>query len=320
VTGQKEMKSPKKDLFDRVVDAYPSLSSKKRRIADLILKDFKKLFLMTAKEIADECGVSEPTVIRFTQDLGFTGYSDFVQHMKSVLRTELTSVERLTKTKHKSKDESTLKRYCENAMYNLENIVTSISDFELKRVARRIYKADQVFVVGYRASATLAYYFGYLLKKIKENVFVDTTISWEIIDLVTKCNRPSLMSVFAFPRYPRRTIEIVRFAKQYGIDILGISDNPRSPIITLSDEYVIIDVEGVSFIDPFSHIITFISALVHEITFIDSERAKQLLAKFDEGVKAAREFYTEDGINEELEYKLDSEHLTSLWPQKKVKP
>ncbi|RLB43612.1 MAG: hypothetical protein DRH12_02485 [Deltaproteobacteria bacterium] len=312
-----KQKSPRKELFEKVIDVYPTLSSKKRRIADFILKDYKKLFLMTAKEIADECNVSEPTVIRFTQDLGFSGYSEFVQYIKGLLRIELTSVERLTKTKHKSKDESTLKRYCDNAMGNLEHLLNSVSEFELKRIAKTIYEADQVYVVGYRASATLAYYFGYLLKKIRDNVLIDMDISWETIDLITKDDKMSLMCVFAFPRYPRRTIELVKFAKGYGIKILGISDNPRSPIVTLSDEYVIIDVEGVSFIDPFSHIITFISALVHEITFIDSDKAKELLAKFDEGVKASKEFYTEEGINDELEYKLDGDHLTSLWPQKK---
>ncbi len=312
-----KQKSPRKELFEKVIDVYPSLSSKKRRIADFILKDYKKLFLMTAREIAQECDVSEPTVIRFTQELGFSGFSEFVQYIKGLLRIELTSVERLTKTKRKSKDESTLKRYCDNAMGNLENLMNSISELELKRIARTIYQTERVYVVGYRASATLAYYFGYLLKKIRDDVLIDINLSWETIDLITKWNRSSLMCVFAFPRYPRRTIELVKFAKQYGVKILGISDNPRSPIITLSDEYVIIDVEGVSFIDPFSHIVTFISALVHEITFIDSERAKELLAKFDEGVRASREFYTEEGINEELEYKLDGKHITSLWPQKK---
>ena len=317
MVGIRKQKSPRKELLEKVVDAYPSLSSKKKRIADFILKDYKQLFLMTAKEIAHKCGVSEPTVIRFTQDLGFSGYSEFVQYVKGLLRIELTSVERLTKTKKGSKDENTLKRYCDNAIGNLENLLNSISEFELRRIAKTIYNAKQVYVVGYRASATLAYYFGYLLKKIKDNVMIDMNISWETIDLITKSAKPSLMCVFAFPRYPRRTIELVKFAKSYGIKILGISDNPRSPIVTLSDEYVIIDVEGVSFIDPFSHIVTFLSALVHEITFIDSERAKELLAKFDEGVRASREFYTEEGINEELEYKLDGKHLTSLWPQKK---
>ena len=48
------MKSAKKDLFDKIIHIYPKLSPKKRRVADFILKDHKKVFLMTAREIAEE--------------------------------------------------------------------------------------------------------------------------------------------------------------------------------------------------------------------------------------------------------------------------
>ena len=73
------MKSARKDLFEKIIKVYPELSPKKMRVADLILKDHKKIFLMTAKEIAQECNVSEPTIIRFVNDLGVSGYMDFVQ-------------------------------------------------------------------------------------------------------------------------------------------------------------------------------------------------------------------------------------------------
>ena len=67
------MNSAREDLFNKIIKVYPSLSPKKRRVADFILKDHKKVFLMTAREIAEECEISEPTIIRFTNDLGFSG-------------------------------------------------------------------------------------------------------------------------------------------------------------------------------------------------------------------------------------------------------
>ena len=73
------MNSAREDLFNKIIKVYPALSPKKRRVADFILKDHKKVFLMTAREIAEECQISEPTIIRFTNDLGFSGYMEFVQ-------------------------------------------------------------------------------------------------------------------------------------------------------------------------------------------------------------------------------------------------
>ena len=313
------MKSAKKDLFDKIIRIYPKLSPKKRRVADLIMNDYKNIFLMTAREIAEKCDVSEPTIIRFSVDMGFSGYAEFLHYMKGVLHTELTSAERLTQSSRKPDEGTTIQRYCQNAINNLQNLMTSVSNVEFKKIARSIHKADRVYVVGYRASATLAYHFGYLLKKVRENVAIDTDLSWELMDALNECGRSTLMVVIAFPRYPRRTIEILKYANQCNVQTLGLSDTPSSPIITLADQYVMIDIEGVSFVDPFAHIIAFLGALGHEIAFLDNEAAMRCISKFDSGVKAANEFYTEDEVDQRLAYRLNRPQITSLWPQKEEK-
>ncbi len=310
------MKSAKKDLFDRIIRIYPGLSPKKRRVADLVIRDYKNIFLMTAREIAEKCGVSEPTIIRFSVDLGFSGYAEFLQYMKALLHTELTSSERLTHTRPSSDEGTTIQRYCQNAINNLQNMVTSISEDEFKKIARTIFDAGQVYVIGSRASATLAYHFGYLLKKVRENVTIDTSLSWELTDALNGCAPDTLMVVMAFPRYPRRTIEVMKYARQCGLQTIGLSDTPRSPIIALSDQYVIIDIEGVSFVDPFAHIVVFLGALVHEIAFLDNKKARCCMSKFDSGVEAANEFYREDDVDQRLAYRLNKTRITSLWPQK----
>jgi len=310
------MKLAKKDLFERIIKTYPTLSPKKRRVADLIMRDYKKIFLMTAREIAAECEVSEPTIIRFAVDLGFSGYAEFLQFMKGLLHTELTGAERFAKASKKKGTGTTIQRYCQNAIRNLEQLSRSISDTELKGIARTVLKAGRVYVVGYRASATLAYHFGYLLKKIRKNVFIDTDLSWELTDMLNDGEESTLLFVIGFPRYPRRTIEILKYARKCKAKTIGLSDNPKSPIITLADEYVIVDVEGVSFIDPFAHIIVLLGALVHEIAFLDNQQAMNHLSRFDEGVKRANEFYSVEASEENLEYRFDSPYVTSLWPQK----
>lgn len=310
------MKSAKKDLFDKIIRVYPGLSPKKKRVADFIMTDYKNIFFMTAREIAEKCGVSEPTIIRFSVDVGFSGYAEFLHYMKGLFHTELTSAERLRQAARNRNDATTIQRYCQNAILNLQNLMASFSDTELKKIAREIYSAKRVYVVGYRASATLAYHFGYLLKKVRENVVIDTNLSWQIMDDLNQSDQSTLLVAIAFPRYPLKTIEILKYAKQCNVRTIGISDNPKSPVITLSDLYVILDIEGVSFIDPFAHIVAFLGALVHEIAFYDNQKAMRYISKFDKGVKAAGEFYTEDEIDQRLGYPLNQTQITSLWPQK----
>ncbi len=305
------MHSARKDLFDKIIRVYPMLSPKKRRVADFIIKDHKKVFLMTAREIAQACEVSEPTIIRFANDLGFSGYMEFVQYMKGLLHIELTAVERLQKVSQQPDELGTLNRFCQNAINNLENLMNSVSEKDLTRIAKTIHRAESVYIVGYRASASLAYYFGYILKKVREKVFTDTTLNWELRDLIAQNARNALLVVFAFPRYPRKTIELMEYAKNYKIKIIGVSDTPKSPIVTLSDQYVIIDLDAVSFVDPFAHVVAFLSALLHEITFIDEAKATKYLSKFDNGVRVSNEFYKDEDAGDKDEKPRES-YLTSF--------
>jgi DNA-binding MurR/RpiR family transcriptional regulator len=311
------MDSHKSDLLEKIVKAYPLLSPKKRRVADLIMKDYKKVFFMTAREVAQECDVSEPTIVRFACDLGYSGYAELIDYMKGIIHSELTSVERLKGSKHRFGEGSTLERYCRSAIQNLENLMNTFSIDAMKQVAETLYSAHTVFVAGYRASATLANHFGYLLKKIRKNVFLDMTLGWELIDSLNTAHEEAVLFAIAFPRYPRRTIEVIEYAKKSNVKVIGFTDNMLSPVARAADQSLIVDIEGVSFVDPFAHIITFLGALVHEICIYDDEKAVKGLSNFDNGVKAANEFYMEEDSHKNLEYQLKGEVITSLWPQKR---
>jgi DNA-binding MurR/RpiR family transcriptional regulator len=282
----------KKELFEQIIRLRPTLSPKKRRVADFMMEDYKRLFLMSAKEIAQKCQVSEPTITRFVMDLGFAGFGEFEHYLKGLLRIELTSVERLIKAGKQTDNASTLEAYRQNTIANMENMLQSVSDREIKNLAQMIHSAKSVLIAGYKASATLAFYLGYLLKKIKEGVIIDTSYSWDNLDLISLHGESLLVVAIAFPRYPKRTIELVEYTKQCHSKIVCVTDSLKSPIVNLSDHYVIIDMEGFSFVDPFSHIMTFLGALIHEIAYIDKDATASRLSQIEDGARRRHDFYT----------------------------
>ncbi len=252
---------------------------------------------MTAKELAIQCEVSEPTIIRFAVNLGFSGYLELSRHVKNMIQIELSTVDRLINASGQPDNKTTLENYCENALQNFKNMMTSVSAEELQITAQTIYKAWRVFIVGYRADAVSANYFGYFLKKIRDNVTIDTTLSWEINDSIACNSEQSIIFAIAFRRYPRKTIKFLENAKKYKIKIIGLTDSLMSPIVNLSDQYTIIDLKGISFVDPLSHIMTYLGALIHEITFIDTQKAMESLKKFEESAKNQHAFFTSDSTS-----------------------
>ncbi len=284
------MNSVEKAFFDRIAKAYPALSAKKKRVADFILDDYKKISLMTAKDIALQCDVSEPTIIRFAVSLGFSGYLEFARHVKDMVQIKLSNVDMLLDATKRSDETTTLETYCNNAIKNLTNLMETVSAEELQTMANTLYHAQNVYVVGYRASAALAYYFGYFLNRIRENVQIDTTLSWEIMDSIAHNTQKSVVFVITFRRYSRKIIEFLNYARKYKIKIVSITDSLIAPVINISDQYIVMDLNSVSFVDPIAHVISYLGALIHEITFINTEKTIKLLKTFDEHVAIGNEF------------------------------
>ena len=60
---------------------------------------------------------------------------------------------------------------------------------------------------------------------------------------------------------------------------------------------------------------TYLAALIHEITFLDNKKAVEYLSKFDNGMKSGDEFYSDGAMEEKGNHKSNQLYLESFWPQ-----
>jgi RpiR family transcriptional regulator, carbohydrate utilization regulator len=68
--------SGKTELLTRVADAMPGMSKSDRKIAELLLHEPLKFAHASVRTLANEIGISEPTVIRFCRTIGCDGFKD----------------------------------------------------------------------------------------------------------------------------------------------------------------------------------------------------------------------------------------------------
>ncbi|WP_374015490.1 MurR/RpiR family transcriptional regulator [Phaeobacter sp. A36a-5a] len=65
------------DLISVLRRTDGSFASQEQKVADFVLENLNTISSMTIGDLADKCGVSKPTVIRFCRSLGCEGYRDF---------------------------------------------------------------------------------------------------------------------------------------------------------------------------------------------------------------------------------------------------
>ena len=111
---------------------YSQLSDSDKYILNYILNNKTECVDSPIDKLALKCSVSRTTILRFTQKLGFKGYSEF----KVFLRWELEN------------DNEREHRPVESFYLDLENNINNFKNKDFKRICEIIYKADRVFVYG----------------------------------------------------------------------------------------------------------------------------------------------------------------------------
>ncbi len=60
----------------RIRSSYPALAASEARVANWIMQQPQKIIHLSMAQVAQSCGVSDTTVLRFCRNAGFQGYTD----------------------------------------------------------------------------------------------------------------------------------------------------------------------------------------------------------------------------------------------------
>ena len=70
------MASSSINSLTRIRSSYPALAASEARVADWVMQQPDKLMHLSMAQVAQACGVSDTTVLRFCRNAGFLGYTD----------------------------------------------------------------------------------------------------------------------------------------------------------------------------------------------------------------------------------------------------
>jgi DNA-binding MurR/RpiR family transcriptional regulator len=268
------------DLSSRMKDNFDKISKSQRLIATYLLKHSDKAAFFTAANLGKIVGVSESTVVRFADILGYEGYPALQKDLQNKIKNKLNTVSRLKKSiKTANSGESILYEVFRNDMDNIQKTMDHISRESFNKLVEEMLNADSIYIVGFRTATSLAYFMGYTLHLILKNV---TTITFGVSDLFERLiniNEKDLIIGITFPRYTLQTVEIMEYAKKKGSKTAAITDNIMSPLAQLADVSVFAESNLNSFIDSFTAPLSLINALV---TAVGVRRRKENLESLSE--------------------------------------
>ena len=143
------------ELTQSISDTLPDLRKSERKVAEFVLKDPLNVIRMRIVDLAQQSGVSEPTVVRFCRAVGCKGFQDFKLALAQQLASS-PSYGQIAVTESDSTREYTHKVF-DSTVDTLLKVRDSLVLEKLEAAVAAINAADRVEFYGFGASAAVAF-------------------------------------------------------------------------------------------------------------------------------------------------------------------
>lgn len=267
------------DISERIRAIYSTLSKGQKKIANAVLNDYDKVAYLTAARLGDLVGVSESTVVRFADELGFEGYSQFQLAVQELVRIKLTPNQRIEITKQRIGRGDVIDNTMESDIAKIKYTMERLDRKAFSDSVDAILEAKNIYITGARSSEPIARHLAYNLSLIFDNVkFVIPTSSAEVFEQMYSVSEEDVVIAFSFPRYSSKMINGIKFARQKNAKVVVFTDSEVSPIAEFAHCLLIAQSDMASFMDSIVAPLSIINAIVIEIT---SRREREITERFD---------------------------------------
>jgi len=270
------------DLLKAIEEGMSSFSKGQKRIAEYILANYDKAAYLTASRLSTIVGVSESTVVRFAIELGFEGYPEFQHSLKALIRTRLTSFQRMEVTNQIIGNGDVLEKVLTSDAERIRHTLEGINRASFEEAVERIVAADTIYILGVRSSSSLAGFLNHSFRMIFDRVkLLQTTSGSEMFEHIMGIKPNDVLIAISFPRYSKRVINAVEYAKQKNADVVAITDSSHSPIASYSDQLLIAQSDMASFVDSLVAPLSIINALIVAISRKKSDELTERLRELE---------------------------------------
>ena len=273
----------KRNLLKEIKDRMPTFSKGQKLISLYILDNYDKAAYMTAAKLGAIVNVSESTVVRFAIELGFDGYPEFQHSLQEIVRTKLTSFQRIEVTNNIIGDGDVLTKVLLADSDKIRHTLEEIDRAAFDKAVEEIVSARRIYVVGVRSSSALASFLGHSLGQIFDEVkILEPTSGSEMFEQILNIGEDDVIIAISFPRYSKKIINAVDYAKHRGANVIAITDSSMSPIAQGASQVLLARSDMASFVDSLVAPLSIINAIIVAVSRAKQDELTERLRKLEE--------------------------------------
>ena len=273
----------KNDLIYRIHENMPRLSKGQKLLANYILNHYEKAVFLTAAKLGNIVGVSESTVVRFANELGYDGYPKLQRALEELVKTKLTAVQRIEVASDRLENQHVLKSVLQSDADKIRSTLEEIDEKVFDEAVDAILEAKKIYILGVRSAASLASFLGFYMNLMFDNIkLIHTNSVSEMFEQIHRLGSGDVVIGISFPRYSKRTLKAVEFAHAQKATVISVTDSPLSPMTQYADYSLLARSDMASFVDSLVAPMSLLNALIVALSMKKKTEIKESLEHLEE--------------------------------------
>ncbi len=271
------------DILSRISDQYDKMSKSHKAIAKFISGHYDQAVFMTAAKLGETLGISESTVVRFADRVGYAGYPEFQRALEECVKGKLSNIQKMDAKYGKSTQSEVLTSVLAADIEKLQHTIDNLDPAAFESAVETILAADTIYIMGLRSNGPLAEFLHFYLNMIRGGVMLlNTTSVSETFEQMIRINENDCFIGISFPRYSMRTLKAMEFASDRNAKVIALTDSTHSPMSLYSSCNLLARSDMVSIVDSLVAPLSVINALVVALCMRSPKDVKHNLEMLEE--------------------------------------
>lgn len=268
-----------KNITTQIAERLHTLSKGQHRVADAITTSYERVAYMTAAKLGEFCNVSESTVVRFAIELGYEGYPEMQRAIQELLRTKLTPKQRIEVTNRRIGNGDILENVLSGDAEKIKYTLESIDKKSFQSTVDSLLSAKSIYIFGARSSASLSFFLSYNLELIFDHIkLLQPSSAGEVFEQILSIREGDVLFAISFPRYSKKVVDAVRYAREQGATVIALTDSPQSPLVEYADHLLTAQSDMASYVDS---LVAPLSILNATLAALAKERSEEIAKRLD---------------------------------------
>ncbi len=228
------------NCYKKILSSYDTLPKQQKKIADYIVSNINEVIFFSITKLASELEISEATIVRFSQNLGYKGFPELKNDLVHYYQNFLTPGERLKNSiQILAGGEFSFEKVMRHELKLLEETIDSVNQDIFWEFVDKICKTENIYIFSLgRGNDPLVSYLGFRLSRFGKNI---REVPWSGINMVENIpfiKKEDLVIIFHFLKMSPDYYCLTRELQDTEAELFLVTDTKKLDLVKAVDKVI----------------------------------------------------------------------------------